>query len=434
VAGAFSFLSRGGRIALDSRARKLTLLGLVLLLSLAYGAISIRICVAAYASAKPDLASLQSAVRLDPGNAQYQHQLGRFYFLVRQDATSALRAYQSALQLNPHAAQYWLSLAAVYSFLDQSELQKQALQRAIQADPRTPDVAWDAANFFLVRGENDAALREFRVVMESDPYLPPAALAQCWRVRPDADALLRDIVPPSAAVHEAFLELLLSRKETIAAAKVWAHLIELRQPMEPRRTFEYIHYLIEQQQVEQARRVWQQAAPLSGLSAYIPSSDNLVVNPDFSLEVLNGGFDWLYQKQPDVTLALDPTDYHGGHRSLAIQFDGQAVSDAGIRQLIPVQPNTTYDFSAYFKATDMQGSGGPRFAIQDFYTEKEYFTSDDLKDADFWKPVSAQFTTGPETTLLLLHIERFPQGSPIRGQLGVDDIRLVQARSLAGEP
>ena len=51
---------------------------------------------------------------------------------------------------------------------------KRRLEHGLVADPNTPDLAWEAGNFYLVQGETDKALREFRVVMESDPScLPP---------------------------------------------------------------------------------------------------------------------------------------------------------------------------------------------------------------------------------------------------------------------
>ena len=184
-----------------------------------------------------------------------------------------------------------------------------------------------------------------------------------------------------------------------------------------------------QHEVDQARLVWQQAATLCGLSAYQPSPENLVVNGDFSLNVLNGGFDWQYHQSKEVSLALDPTQSHGGHRSLLITFDARKIDDAGIGQLVPVQPSTGYDFSAYFKADDIQGAGGPRFALQDLYTATTYFTSDELKNADFWKEVSGSFTTGPDTRLLLLRIQRDPPGMPIRGKLWIDHAPARSART-----
>ena len=49
-----------------------------------------------------------------------------------------------------------------------------------------------------------------------------------------------------------------------------------------------------------------------------------------------------------------------------------------------------------------------------------YFASDELKNADFWKQVSGSFTTGPDTKLLLLRMQRDPPGMPIRGKLWID--------------
>jgi hypothetical protein len=53
------------------------------------------------------------------------------------------------------------------------------------------------------------------------------------------------------------------------------------------------------------------------------------------------------------------------------------------------------------------------------------YDSDELKETGFWKSVSGVFTTGDECRLLILHIRRLPEGSPIRGELRVDDFHLV---------
>jgi Carbohydrate binding domain/Tetratricopeptide repeat len=415
------------RIPLDSAARKISLVLASLLFLAGYLWFAGRAFGGAFFSTRPDLADLQRAVQWQPGNADYRHRLGRYLFLVQRSPEAAAEAYRDAVALDPHQARYWFDLAGAYQLLGNTEEQKAALERGLVADRTTPDLAWEAGNFYLVQGETDKALREFRVVMESDPTMSTAALKLCWRVKPDVDALLHDVVPPSPAVYSVFLDFLVSQKETAAAAKVWTQLAQLRQPLPPALAFNYIRYLVAQHEVDQARLVWQQSATLCGLSAYQPSPENLIVNGDFSMNVLNGGFDWQYHQSKEVSLALDPTQSHGGHRSLLITFDAQKIDDAGIEQLVPVQPSTGYDFSAYFKASAIQGAGGPRFAIQDVYTATTYFTSDELKNADFWKEVSGNFTTGPDTRLLLLRIQREPPGMPIRGKLWIDTVRLVAA-------
>jgi tetratricopeptide (TPR) repeat protein len=418
-------------IVLTSASRKRLLIAAAAALCLIYVFLVGRLFVANIFAERPELASLERAARLDPGNADYRNHLGRYYALVARDPSAAIEPYRAAVQLNPHSARYWFDLASAYQVLGDVANQTGALERAIEADPTTPDVAWEAANFFLVQGEREKALREFHVVLESEPSMANLAIQFCWRINPDVDMLLRDVVPAKSTAYIAFLDLLMAKQETAATAKVWDKLMEtspVSQPFELRYVYEYLEYLLNHKDVDQARLVWQQAAPRFGLSSYLPTRNNLIVNGDFSLDVLNGGFDWQYQKQRSVTLTLDPSDFHGGHRSLLIAFDGPGVIDAGIRQFIAVQPDTTYRFSAYYKNGEIEGAGGPHFTLQNAYTQAVLYDSDELKEAGFWKSATGEFTTGEDCRMLILHIRRLPEGSPIRGKLWVDDFRLVAKR------
>ncbi len=413
---------------LNTALRKNLVIGGALLLSLGYLFLAARIFAASWFGGQPKLASLQRAARLDPWNADYHYHLGRYYALVARDPGTAVAFYRTAVRLNPFSARYWFDLASAYQVLADTGNQSAALEEAIRADPTTPDVAWESANFYLVQGEEDKALREFRVVMQNDPTLEGPAIQFCWRIKPDVDELLREVVPARSEAQVAFLNLLMSKEETASTAKVWAAMMANPQRFELRHVFSYFQYLLNHKDVDQARLVWQQAAPRFGLAAYLPTGHNLIVNGDFNLDVLNGGFDWQYEKQQSVTLTLDPSDFHSGHRSLLIAFDGPGVTDAGIRQFIAVQPGTAYEFSAYYKNGDFEGAGGPHFTIQDAYNRDVLYDSDDLKEAGFWKSANGEFTTGPDTKLVILHVRRIPEGSPIRGKLWVDDFHLAPKR------
>jgi len=416
------------QIALQSPTRKVIFLATCLALTGGYLGLASRAFLADRFSQELDLASLQLAARLDPRNAEYQYRLGR-YFLQTQDSPAAAELFlKSAVALNSHNATYWFELSRAYQRLASPDQQKDALQHALADDPSTPEAAWDAANLYWSLGEIDRALEEFRVVLENDPYLPPEALDRCWRIKPDVNALLRDVVPRRADSYSTFLDFLISRNEPSAAATVWTQMVQLQQPVEMHHVFDYAWYLIERREVAQAHQAWQQAASLSNLLGYQSSPENLVVNGDFSLPVLNGGFDWRYEKLADVSLALDPIESHSGHRSLSIVFDSRGIEDAGIRQLIPVEPKTKYEFSAYFKSEGLEGAGGPRFLLQDQFTATNYFASKELKDADFWKQVSGTFSTGPDAKLLVLRIQRVPAGNAIRGKLWIDGVRLAQVQ------
>jgi tetratricopeptide (TPR) repeat protein len=376
-----------------------------------------------------ELSSLQKAAWLDPGNAEYRDNLGRYYDLVARDPGTAVSQYRAAVQLNPNSARYWFDLASSYQILGDTAAQTSALEHAIQADSTTPDVAWEAANLYLVQGENQKALSEFRVVIANDPSLAPAALQFCWRIQPDVDKLLENVVATRAEALTSFLTLLESKDQIEGTIKVWESLVRTGQTFDAPVAYQYIRYLVQHKDVEHAVLAWQQAARLFGLSAYLPSSSNLVVNGNFDFKVLNAGFDWQYEKQSSVSLTLDPSDFHAGRRSLLITFDGPGIADAGIYQLIAVQPDTTYHFTGYYKTGDIEGAGGPHFTIQDMYTQAVYYESEELKEAGFWKSADGEFTTGPECKLVVLHIRRLPSGSPMRGKLWVGDFHLARKQA-----
>ena len=425
-------------LSLAGRQRWLFIAGLILFAALYLLLAGVEFAASHFAT-RTDLADLQRAARLSPGNADYRDRLGRYFTFAAPNPQAALLHYQSAVQLNPHQASYWLDLASAQQLAGNPAGQLEAVEGALRAEPTAPHIAWEAANFFLVAGDQERALREFRVVIENDVQeidlaLAPTALQYCWRVRPDVDALLRDVVPPRADTLIAFLHLLASKNETDGTIKTWNHLIQLHQKFGSRDLFEYVHYLIRAHRPDAAMAAWEQAAGLLDLSGYLPTRDNLVVNPDFSLDILNAGFDWTYVNRTGVRPLLDATDFRAGHRSLSITFEGPGINDAGIQQLIPVRGGATYDFSAYYKSAEFEGAGGPQIVLRDAYSGVPLFASDPLTDADFWKVVQSEVTVPDSTTLLALNIERFPAGSPIRGKLWLDSFELSPATAAKESP
>src|SRR3984957_16845749 len=162
------FSTQTMKIALNTPARKRTAAALVLVIATAYSFAVTRETVAVWLGDRVQLRSLRGATWLDSGDADYRNHLGRYYDLVARDPATAVVHYKEAVQLNPHSARYWFDLASAYQVLGDQANQTAALEHAIQADAMTPDVAWEAANLYLVQGENVKALREFRVVMAND--------------------------------------------------------------------------------------------------------------------------------------------------------------------------------------------------------------------------------------------------------------------------
>jgi hypothetical protein len=412
-------------VELRSRAKKFAAAAGIILAAASYVTLSARQFLAAHYSDTPDVEHLGRAARLDPSDANIQYQMGRYQLVMRQSPQEALAWLRRATELDGHAAKYWIDSAIAEQLLGNADAEKVSLRRALEADPGTPDTAWQAANLYLAMGSTDDAMRQFRTVLQNDPPRTNATIETCWKIKPDAGYLLAQVVP--AAAYPAFLDFLLSKTETVAANEVWERIVAQQQRIERRDLFDYLRYLFGHHEPERAALVWQQAADLSDLAAYQPSSENLLVNGDFSLDILNNGFDWRHREVHGVSLSLDPSEGHSSARSLRITLDGPGINDAGIGQVVAVEPNHSYEFSAFYKAQEMDGAGAMAFGIHDLYGDTALYTGEDLRDVDFWKKTGGSFVTGPETHAVLLRINRVPAGSPIRGKLWIDGLRITRS-------
>lgn len=417
------------RIELRHLLRKIVFAAGGCILIALYVGLSLRAYVATRLAAVPDVPNLQKAIRLEPTNAEYHELLGRNLALSAANLDEAIANYRAAVLLNPYDARSWLDLAGAYQVAGRTGEQQDSVEHAVEADPNTPHVAWEAANFFLVQGDQGKALRYFGVVLANDPEMVKAALQLCWRVTGDANRIVNEVLPRRSDLYLSFLDLLISQQEVVAAENVWSHLIALHQEFSIRLAFPYFRLLLEKQEVAAAQTAWQQAAQLNrSLQPYLASRQNLVVNGGFEENVLNGGFDWWYESNRHVALAIDTSDFSGGTRSLSMTFDGQNPDGAGISQFIPVKPSTEYEFSAQYRAEELDTASGPRFSIIDPYSGASYVLTDDILGTNPWRAEQAQFRTNPNAKLVLLKIVRQPANPLIRGKLWIDEVKLVESK------
>jgi len=419
------------QIELQSPLRRFGLAGACLIVIGFYLLFAGRAYLAAHLAKQTDLPDIQTAIQLEPSNAEYRALLGRYLALSGTSLDEAISDFRIAVQLNPHESKYWLDLASAYHVAGHIDEQAQSVEQAVEADPTTPNVAWAAANFFLIQGNLGKALPCFRTVLANDPDAVDSTLQICWRATGDANQMFDQALPRRPDLYLSFLRLLVAKQEVASAESAWDHLIGLRQTFPPKLAFPYFRLLLAKQEVAAAKTAWQQLAQVDQeIQPYLPSRENLIVNGGFEENLLNGGFDWWYESNPHAALAIDTDRFFGGTRSLSVTFDGRNAPDAGIAQLIPVKADTDYEFSAESRTQDIDSASGPRFAITDAYTTTvSYVLTDDLLGTNPWHRQQARFHTGPGTNLLFLKVIREPAAPLIRGKLWIDDVRLVETSS-----
>jgi len=410
--------------SLANRGRKVIgLWSAILLVSLAFGLASTQFLAVCLAE-RPDPSGWNVAARLDPANAEYRDLQANYAFFSG-SSEQAVKLLDAATALNPHKSEYWLDLAKVEQSIGRAAESRRHLADAIANDPNSTTVAWQAGSFFWSQNEPIDALNEFRVVLASKGELAPAALENCWQIKPDAGFLLTNIIPQDRDSVAGFLEFLISKNDKSGAAAAWSRLVALNQPIESRYVLEYMNFLFSGKDIVQAKRVWKDSAKLTDTALYQPSAENLVVNGSFELPSLNYGFDWHYDKSPGVTLSLDQNEFHSGNRSLAIEFDSTSLEQIPVAQFVAVEPNTDYRFEAFYKTERLEGVTSPQVLVWDGYSDHTYFASDEMRAAGKWTVVQGNFHTAPDAQLLTIRIERTPLNRAIRGKLWLDDIRLT---------
>jgi hypothetical protein len=378
------------------------------------------------ASQRLSLEGLQAATRLEPANAEFHDMLGRFYLLVMQDTGKSLAEFEQASRRNPHSSRYWLDLASAHGLAANTDAQRAALQHALIVDPKTPSVAWEAGNFFLLDGNTGAALRSFKTVIEYDPIGMRPALELSWRATHDAKAVLDQAMPPTYAAHLELLRILYEKEQTEQAMVAWQALTAFHDSFKLPDVMPFVEYLIQHRQIADAQQVWPAVARLSPALAPSKSDGNLITNGDFDEEIIQGGFSWRLSPPATKSFELDDREFHSGTASAALTFDGPAFADFGFSQLVPVKPDQQYELLVTAKSQEIVTTDGPRILADDAFTKINLAKGPEWIGTHGWNEERVLFTTKRDTKLVRIYLGRAYGGSLIRGKLWLDNIRMYE--------
>jgi tetratricopeptide (TPR) repeat protein len=372
-----------------------------------------------------DERSLEASARLEPWDARTHRLLGRYLLNGVEDPAHALANLNRAVKLNPFEGRYWLDLAATYHVMNEVRESQEALEQALRAEPTSPSIAWESANFYLAQNDPTRALPLFRVAIQyGSEQTVAAALDLCWRATHSVSQVVNQALPTQPAPYFVFLTILTTRNEMASANELWHALAarNLRFPVE--NAFPYFDYLIANRQIDQAEEVWGYLGELDP-ELLGDTRLNLIANGGFEGNYLNGAFGWRHQPYSQVDVSLDTSNFHSGTRAVRLNFTGPALSDTGIYQFVPVRPNVRYRFSAFVKSEDIVSASGPRLVVQDFYNNQPLGSTDDLIGTTGWRQQVLDFVTGPQARLIVIKVMRVPGNPLIKGIFWLDDVILA---------
>ena len=119
-------------------------------------------------------------------------------------------------------------------------------------------------------------------------------------------------------------------------------------------------------------------------------------------------FGWQVKSAPQVQIGIDPTKSNRGARSLRLVFQVRGnLEGLNISQLVPVEPNSEYDFEYYFTTEKFESGSAPMVQIFDAMDGALLATSPQAPSgSNPWNRLNLPFKTTSKTEAVTLRIVR----------------------------
>jgi len=370
---------------------------------------AIRIWVADYRVHKNQIDQIERGISLEPENASAWDRLGRAREtdLVNPDPAGAVGDFQKAVARVPLSATYWMDLAGAYESIGNIPLAREAFSRARAAYPASAVVAWSYGNFLLRQGDDASGFDQINHAVQADPSLALPAVSQAWHKTQDANVLLNQVLPATQDAYFQAIDFMAANGQPAGALVIWERLLTLGKPVELRRSFPLLEFLIQSDRAEDASRVWREALAAAGLPHDEPANQSLIWNGNFAKDFLNGGLDWRWSSPFGASIGFDAPPPSSGGRSLRLDFSGAANLDlTQPLQFVRVEPSRGYHFHATLRTEGITTESGISFLIGDPNHGAAVVTTENFTGTHSWTPVDVDYTTSPQTHFLVIQVRR----------------------------
>ena len=389
---------------------------------------------ASHYAASSDIKNWERATRIEPENAEIWYKLARFRQLDfdNADIPQAISYYRRAIQLNPSSPYYKLDLAGALEMAGDNGEADKYFQAAQAAYPISAEVSWKYGNFLLRQNRLPEAYAEIHRAVMVDPSLIPLAVSRVWHSDPDIHLLLDQVLPDTPGSYTQALSFLVDAQDPTASLEVWRRLIAKDPHTEWRWAYLLTDLLVAKEKFEEAGTVWRQAVEMNPGSTPAYAGNSLIYDGGFERDISGGGFGWRQSDVGGADFDFDTEVKHSGARSARLIFDGSRnLAYQDLFQNVLVSPATRYHFQGFLHTDQISTESGMRFEILDPKDQQQLdaLTSNETGTLP-WTLEQLDFTTGPQTRLILIRLARRPSqrlDNKLRGTVWIDDVSLVPA-------
>jgi tetratricopeptide (TPR) repeat protein len=372
---------------------------------------------------------LLSAIRYNSRNATYQYLLGKIfhYDIKAPDLIRAIGYYKESLRLSPLQGGCWLDLAKAYQTTGQTADAGYAIERAVRLVPKNPAVMWEAGVYYLINGEIEKSLKNFREFILLRPEMQESVYDMLWKLPVDSEYILKSLIPYSYAYYKRYLLYLMSTNRTSESRYLWEKMEAF--PMEDELLLKYTDFLISKNIYKDAWNIWKVFTDkkFEGKKEENPS---LLWNGSFEYDILNAGFDWKIRETEGVDVFLDEDIHLLGKRSLGVTFDGEHNPHITIAsQIVRVIPGAQYLLTGNIKTDSLTTANGLFFSVAGHGCKGLNKKSDAITGTNFWKEINIEFRAPSECSAISIGVTRERSNkldNKIGGNAWIDGISLTQ--------
>ena len=349
--------------------------------------------------------------------------------LLPDQLPQVVEEYEQAASLSPNDYRFWMSLGTALEQVGDVERGEKALRRATELAPSYSYPRWYLGNLLLRSGRYDQAFAELRRAADADPELRSQLLNSAWAIyNKNLDSFV-DAGGNSASARAELAVYLVGRQRFEDGILLWQRLNEDEKRTNRARGHAIVGALVNVKRFHQAAEVANDLVPSSAYR----TGEGQLVDGGFEGDLIpqsGSVFGWQVKSVQQAQVGIDPSRGHNGTRSLRIVFQVPSRLDSiSVSQLVPVRPDTEYDFECYVKTQDLQSASTPQVEIADAAEGKTLVGSDQASTRTTdWQRIALSFKTDAKTEAVTVKIVRNSCGEdpvcPIFGTVWYDDFNL----------
>ena len=373
----------------------------------------------------------QQAVGLAPSDPLPHWRLGSLAQkeLPPDQISLAIAEFEKAVSLSPSDYRFWMDYGVALEQAGDDEKAEKALRQAVRLAPSYAFPHWYLGNLLLRTERYSEGFSELQQASVANDQFQPQLFNLAWQLNKDDFNALQAAVGNTPGMRAWFAKYLIERGRYDYGLRLWNSLTETEKRESRFAADPIVTSLIGAQHYYQAMDIWNEIAPSLAYKAepgHIIDAgfeDNLAHGP-------NAVFGWQVQSNSQVQLGIDAAQGHSGSRSLRLYFQVRSHIDTiNVSQLVPVKPDTEYDFECYVKTDRLESGETPVVLIANAADDGAIVSSPSAPSGtNGWQRIALTFKTGAKTEAIKVKLVRnsCPDSPvcPIFGTAWYDDFDL----------